>query len=250
MYRRERRRFVRWLLERLRREGVEPAALRFLDAGCGTGELLEDLANAGCTRLTGLDMTDAMLAEAQRHVAEGTRLVSGTIEEDPFGEERFDVVLSVFTVHHLHDPGAFFRLADRLLAPGGHFFILDYNGGSPSHRRAFKRAVSRVAAPLRAVIKLKNRHRIAELPDAPRMFNPSHHELSWTEMLDAMPRADAYELHRRTRGYFMPAFNYAFTSEAGVDGALMRTIDAVDGLAKTVGGGYFQWIEGARRAPR
>ncbi len=244
MYRRERRRFVGWLLQRIRVGGALPERLRFLDVGCGTGDALELLRDAGCRDLTGLDLAEGMLDQARRRLGAEVRLVRGIIERDPFAAERFDVIVAVLTVHHLHDPRAFFRAADRLLAPGGRLFLLEYNGGSPAHARMLKRMTQRLVAPLRAIVKWKNRRALARIPDAERWFNPAHELLSWPALQRALPAG--YGADRTSHGFFLASFNFALVEERGSDAALIRAIDVLDAFARPLGWGYFQWIAGAK----
>jgi ubiquinone/menaquinone biosynthesis C-methylase UbiE len=77
--------------------GVAPGA-EILDAPCGYGRHSIPLATAGY-RITGLDRSEAMLAEARRRTGaeEWPRWVQGDHRELPFDDAAFDAVLNLFT---------------------------------------------------------------------------------------------------------------------------------------------------------
>jgi ubiquinone/menaquinone biosynthesis C-methylase UbiE len=127
---------------RMRRETVERAGVKpghsVLDVGCGTGSLtLAAKAAAGPVGdVHGIDPAPEMI-EVSRKKAARKRVVdidfqAGVIEDLPFPDATFDVVLSSLMLHHL--PGDLKRrgLAEvaRVLKPGGRFFAVDMTPGS------------------------------------------------------------------------------------------------------------------------
>jgi len=108
-------------------EGI--VATRILELGTGTGETSRRvLTRHPDARLTGLDVSEEMLASARRTLPaekiEGL-LVQGI--EGPLPEGPFDLVISALTIHHLDAPGKadlFHRLA-RALRSGGRFVMGD-----------------------------------------------------------------------------------------------------------------------------
>ena len=104
---------------------------RVLDLGSGGGiDLLLSAKRVGPTgRAIGLDMTDEMLALAQRNIAEAgatnVELIRGTIESIPLPAESVDVVISNCVINLAADKPAVFREIARVLKSGGRMGITD-----------------------------------------------------------------------------------------------------------------------------
>lgn len=102
-----------------------PRHARVLEVGCGRGIGLPPMARRlEPSRLVGLDIDPAFLAEAEEHLAEtGTEaeLVHGDVRRLPFPDGDFDVVIDFGTCFHIARPGPALREIARVLAPGGVF---------------------------------------------------------------------------------------------------------------------------------
>jgi SAM-dependent methyltransferase len=91
-----------------------------LDLGCGTGRHTLWLAAAGA-RVTAVDFSDGMLAEARRKAgAAAVEFLAHDLHDPlPFPTASFDIVVSGLVLEHLRELGGFFAEAHRVLRPGG-----------------------------------------------------------------------------------------------------------------------------------
>ncbi|HEX2755157.1 MAG TPA: arsenite methyltransferase [Candidatus Limnocylindrales bacterium] len=104
---------------------------RVLDLGSGGGiDVILSARRVGPTgRAIGLDMTDEMLALAQRNAAEAgldnVEFVRGTIESIPLPAASVDVVISNCVINLAADKAAVFAEIARVLRPGGRVGVSD-----------------------------------------------------------------------------------------------------------------------------
>jgi arsenite methyltransferase len=102
-----------------------------LDLGSGGGiDVLLSARRVGATgRAIGLDMTDEMLALAQRNAtdagASNVEFVKGTIESMPIRDDSVDVVISNCVINLAADKPAVFAEIARVLRPGGRVGVSD-----------------------------------------------------------------------------------------------------------------------------
>jgi 2-polyprenyl-3-methyl-5-hydroxy-6-metoxy-1,4-benzoquinol methylase len=99
-----------------------------LDAACGTGNLAVPAARTGA-RVTGLDLVpgllDAAAAWALRERLE-LSLHEGTVEEMPFADGSFDVVMSMFGVMFAARPQRVLSELARVTRPGGQVALANW----------------------------------------------------------------------------------------------------------------------------
>jgi SAM-dependent methyltransferase len=101
------------------RNGGDPAAFRILDAGCGTGQMLQHLGRFG--RAVGIDTSpEALSFAASRGV---DRLVRGSILALPFADAGFDCVLSLDVIEHVDADEALLHHLAGVLKPGGRLVV-------------------------------------------------------------------------------------------------------------------------------
>lgn len=245
-YQLERRQFADWVMATLVESGLDPAQLRALDAGCGSAEILELLRNRGIGRLAGLDLSAGMLAEARRHLPEAEFFL-GEIDRQPDVGGPVQVITAAFLVHHLAHPRSFFELVDRVLAPGGWFFILDYNRTSWSRKPGLKSVLLAPTLPARAFLKLKNSGALAKLAHVPALFNPAHRLLTFDELRAAMPQPAEYELRVMTHGLWLASLKHSLDAGSYFDRKLTQAISRLERLVVPANSGHFQWVAGRRR---
>jgi len=96
-----------------------PAGAAVLDAGCGTGGLLQRLGSALPERARiGLDRIEAVAARAR--VKSGAPVVVGSVDALPFADCSFAAIFSADVLYHREvDPTRAAREARRCLVPGG-----------------------------------------------------------------------------------------------------------------------------------
>jgi SAM-dependent methyltransferase len=111
---RGRRRVLRAVLDGL----ALPAGCRILDAGCGSGRTLDDLAAYG--RVWGVDLSAAAVAATARR---GHQVRVGALEELPFLDGAFDLVTCLDVVEHTPDDRRTLRELRRVARPGGALVI-------------------------------------------------------------------------------------------------------------------------------
>lgn len=117
------------VIHRLMLEGlVLPAAPRVLDAGCGYGATMLDLAPRLGGDWTGLTLSAAQRARgtaaiAAAGLAERVRILVGSYDEPPPGP--FDLVIGIESLIHSADPPATIAALARVLAPGAHLVMVD-----------------------------------------------------------------------------------------------------------------------------
>lgn len=120
---------------RWRRRAVEtlgPAAgERYLDAGCGTGDLCRAiLREAPAASVTGLDVSPGMLGLAAvklrgAGVADRAHLCEGDVTAMSFGDASFHGVISAFCIRNVTDRLRGMKEMRRVLRPGGRAVILE-----------------------------------------------------------------------------------------------------------------------------
>jgi SAM-dependent methyltransferase len=109
----------RWLFDRV----AVPAGSRVLEVGCGSAELwkrnLDRLDPSW--QLTLSDQSPGMIESARRVLGDRADYAVADIEELPFGDETFDVVMAHHMLYHVSDRARAFAEVRRVLAPGGRF---------------------------------------------------------------------------------------------------------------------------------
>ncbi|HEX4745284.1 MAG TPA: class I SAM-dependent methyltransferase [Gaiellaceae bacterium] len=134
-------RWRRFLVERLPRDNGH-----VLDVATGTGLVAAELRRRGF-RVTGVDQSAEMLAEARRRFGQEVELVEGSAEALPFGDAAFDHLTVTYLLRYVADPGATLRELARVVRPGGTVASLEFGVPSGPARPAWELYV-RTGLPL------------------------------------------------------------------------------------------------------
>jgi ubiquinone/menaquinone biosynthesis C-methylase UbiE len=141
--------FVVWLLTLGRERRLRDTMIRLarlgagesvLDVGCGTGTLaiLAKGAVGPTGEVYGIDPSPEMIARAQKKARKAgaeIALQTGTAQELPFADARFDVALSTLMLHHLARAARVqcLREIKRVLRPQGRVLVVDFESSSKPH---------------------------------------------------------------------------------------------------------------------
>jgi ubiquinone/menaquinone biosynthesis C-methylase UbiE len=134
--------FLRWTQRKL--VSLLPLGdnLYLLDLACGTGRALRYAATRtnGHGEFYGVDISPKMIEQAQAKSQSYGNLhfYKSRVEELPFDDNFFDVIISSNALHHFSDPERALREANRVLKPNGKLYILDMTANT-----AFMRIVDR-----------------------------------------------------------------------------------------------------------
>jgi SAM-dependent methyltransferase len=109
----------RVVLERVIDDLRLPARARILDAGCGSGRNMVELARHGT--VTGIELSQPSVAIA-RERATG-EVVAGSVLQMPFEAGSFDLAASLDVIEHLEDDLAALRELRRVVTPGGALLV-------------------------------------------------------------------------------------------------------------------------------
>ena len=106
--------------------------LTMLDMGCGTGrETIALKLHYSKAIITGLDLSEGMLAYARSHyLLEKGIWIQGDIERMPFADNTFDLVFSSLAIQWCESLGNVLVEAYRVLKPGGWFLFSTLAEGS------------------------------------------------------------------------------------------------------------------------
>jgi ubiquinone/menaquinone biosynthesis C-methylase UbiE len=103
------------------------SAERVLDVACGTGLLLELLADrSDYSELVGIDRVPAMLNVAIQRLGDRAFFVKGEAAQLPFADANFQLIISTNALHYFQDVDASLREIRRVIAPSGSLVITDW----------------------------------------------------------------------------------------------------------------------------
>ena len=127
-----------------------PRPARVLDAGCGSGRNMVELAQLGAVTGVELSKTSVSLARA-RLLGD---VVEGSVLAMPFDPDSFDLAVSLDVIEHLDEDVEALRELRRVVAPGGALLVTvpayewlwsGHDEINHHHRRYTRRSLQRVA---------------------------------------------------------------------------------------------------------
>jgi SAM-dependent methyltransferase len=111
-------------LDAIEREREKGSAPRFLDIGCGQGYVLEHALRRGWN-VCGLEPSHVWVEQTAARL--GVPIWEQRVEEADLPAGSCDVVFSDSVIEHLANPMAMMKLAQRVLKPGGLFYLVTPN---------------------------------------------------------------------------------------------------------------------------
>jgi demethylmenaquinone methyltransferase/2-methoxy-6-polyprenyl-1,4-benzoquinol methylase len=102
-----------------------------LDVATGTGGVAIALAAATDARITGVDISDAMLERGRERVraaelSDRIQLEAARAEALPYPSQSFDAVSFTYLLRYVSDPAGTISELARVIRPGGHMASLDF----------------------------------------------------------------------------------------------------------------------------
>lgn len=107
-------------------DGGHPGVV--VDLGCGTGLVLECIEELPYrVQLIGVDGSARMLELARRRLGEAVSLRIGELDHLPLKDHEADFASLNLVLHHLSDPATALAEIRRVLRPGGHLLVTDFD---------------------------------------------------------------------------------------------------------------------------
>lgn len=155
------------------REMVDPTCKQlFLDVATGTGDVARELMQKSHPEslLTGIDLSEEMLAIARRKVSVRATLICADAEQMPFEENRFDCVSVAFGVRNFSHIEQGLAEMYRVLKPGGKLVVLELTTPeNPILLKLYKLYACKII-PLLGGLVARNREAYTYLPNSILQF--------------------------------------------------------------------------------
>ncbi len=158
----------RWRRRAVRELSTSNFQLSILDVACGTGDLTLDLLRRG-HRVTGVDLSEQMLALARRKAAPA-RFQLADAEALPFADASFDAVTCAFGIRNFVHLEKGLGEMLRVLKPGGRLVLLELATPDSPLLRPFYDLYARRVIPLLGRLLARNRQAYTYLPASIERF--------------------------------------------------------------------------------
>ena len=122
----------RWRRRAIDLMGSHIRPVKILDVATGTGDLAVAALRLGPERITGIDISDKMLALGRdkiEHLGYSGKieLLKGDSEHIMYPDMTFDAAMSAFGVRNFEDTSAGLKEMHRVLRPGGMILVLEFS---------------------------------------------------------------------------------------------------------------------------
>jgi SAM-dependent methyltransferase len=159
--------------------------LEVLDAGCGVGYGAEMIARAGASRVVGIDLAPEAIAAASERAGEVAEFQVGEVEDPPFQQGSFDLVVCFEVLEHLEDPEPAITALKGVLREGGLLIASSpnrgvYPPGNPHHLHEFTLEELRdsLGARFANVVMMRQHPWLASLIDSGTLASPGQEPVS------------------------------------------------------------------------
>ena len=107
---------------------------KILDLGCGFGEHCKEFVNKGAEEVTGIDISEKMLAVAREENSDPKiTYINMAMEDLGKLEGTYNIVISSLAMHYIEDFKGVLKNINRLLVTGGHFIYSQEHPLNTSH---------------------------------------------------------------------------------------------------------------------
>ncbi|MCR6544815.1 class I SAM-dependent methyltransferase [Dehalobacterium formicoaceticum] len=100
---------------------------KLLDMGCGTGQLLQELAEAyppSRLELTGIDASPEMIRQAKAKQLSGVKFLAGDVHHLPFPDHTFEIITCCHSFPYYHNQSLALQELARIIKPKGHLLLI------------------------------------------------------------------------------------------------------------------------------
>ena len=163
-------------------------ATAFLDAGCGDGRYFAALAGELPERVAGVDISERILETARQQAPAGAELRQANLEQLPFDDGAFDLVLSTQVIEHVLDPPLAAAELARVLRPGGVLVLSTDN----AHNRV-SQVLNAPRQLLVALLRLRHRRSPVHAPATP--FTPASFRALLEDAGFEVERLETFRFH-------------------------------------------------------
>ncbi len=130
---------------------------RVLDVATGTAGVALMLADRTTADVVGVDLTEEMLRQGRRRVADRglddrITLTAGRAEDLPFEDESFDALTFTYLLRYVTDPAATLTELARVVRPGGVIASLEFGVPSSAFWRTAWRLYTRLVLPTAGLV--------------------------------------------------------------------------------------------------